>query len=199
MMTPTNAYSRMVGALKVVLPLVALGLLSTLFLLSEPPDPERALPFAEVDVAQLAREQRLSAPHFAGVLNTGRQITLTADAAVPDFETTDVIVTDNVTGQIAMEGDGMLLIDARAGRIDVSRRVADLSGDVVAEVSEGYTLFSDAVALRLAEFGMTSPGATEIVGPGLTLAAGSMALDGRDGAAVVRFDGGVRVVFEPAE
>jgi lipopolysaccharide export system protein LptC len=66
-----NRYSRLVGGLKVVLPIAALGLLSTLFLLSDPPDPDRALPYAEVDVAQLARELRLTQPRLAGVLPTG--------------------------------------------------------------------------------------------------------------------------------
>ncbi|MEE4331852.1 MAG: hypothetical protein V2J10_13365 [Wenzhouxiangella sp.] len=194
-----NGYSRLVGTLKVVLPLVALGMLSTLFLLSEPPDPERALPYAEVDVAQLAREQRLSAPRFAGVLGTGREITLVAEAAAPDFETTDVIVTDNVSGEIALGADGTLMIDARAGRIDVARRIADLSGDVVAEVTQGYRLFSQAVALQLGELGMTAPGEVEILGPGLSLTAGAMDLTGPEGAAVVRFTGGVRVLYGPGE
>jgi lipopolysaccharide export system protein LptC len=73
-----NRYSRLVGGLKVVLPIAALALLSTLFLLSDPPDPDRALPYAEVDVAQLARELRLTQPRFAGVLPDGREITLVA-------------------------------------------------------------------------------------------------------------------------
>jgi lipopolysaccharide export system protein LptC len=195
-MARTNAYSRLVGTLKVVLPIIALGILSTLFLLSDPPDPERALPFADVDVAQLAREQRLTQPQYAGVLGNGREITLVADAAVPDFERTDVIVTDNVTGQIALADRQTLQFDARAGTIDVARRVADLSGDVIAEVTQGYRLFSDAVELQLGEFGMISPGDVVIVGDGLTLTAGAMDLKGPDGAAVVSFTGGVRVLYD---
>jgi lipopolysaccharide export system protein LptC len=195
-MARTNAYSRLVGTLKVVLPIIALGILSTLFLLSEPPDPERALPFADVDVVQLAREQRLTEPQYAGVLGNGREITLVADAAVPDFERTNVIVTDNVTGQIALADQQTLHFDARAGTIDVARRVADLSGDVIAEVTQGYRLFSDAVELQLGEFGMISPGDVVIVGDGLTLTAGAMDLQGPDGEAVVSFTGGVRVLYE---
>lgn len=198
-MARTNAYSRLVGTLKIVLPLLALGILSTLFLLSDPPDPERALPFAEVDVAQLAREQRLSHPQYAGVLGSGREITLVADAAVPDFQTTDVIVTDNVSGQIALADNETLVFDARAGTIDVARRVADLTGDVIAEVTQGYRLFSDAVELQLGELGMTSPGDVAIVGEGLLLTAGAMELQGPDGESVVSFTGGVRVLYEPEE
>lgn len=196
-MVPANAYSRIVQALKVVLPIVALGILSTLFLLSDPPDPERALPFAEVDVAQLAREQRLSEPHYAGLLGSGREIKIVADAAVPDFETTDVIRTENVTGEIALANDETLVFDADDGRIDIVARVADLTGDVFAETTLGYRLYSDAVRLHLAEFGMVSPGDVVITGEGLLLFAGAMDLAGPEGAAVVRFTGGVRVLYEP--
>jgi lipopolysaccharide export system protein LptC len=152
-----NRYSRLVGGLKVVLPIVALGLLSTLFLLSDPPDPDRALPYAEVDVAQLARELRLTQPRLAGVLPDGREVTLVAEAAAPDFETTDVIVTDQIEGRIAISGDGFVLLDAGAGRIDVEGRIADLSGGVAGRNDARLPIASDTMRLSLAELGMDAP------------------------------------------
>ena len=56
-MAAPNTYSTVVSWAKIILPLVALGLLSTLFLFSRTPDPNRAIPFAAVDVEELAREQ----------------------------------------------------------------------------------------------------------------------------------------------
>jgi hypothetical protein len=38
-----------------------------------------------------------------------------------------------------------------------------------------------------------------IEGPGLTLEAGAMVLEGPDGAAVLSFTGGVRLLYEPEE
>jgi lipopolysaccharide export system protein LptC len=195
-MAAHNAYSRLVGGLKVMLPLVALGLLSTLFLLSDAPDPERALPYAEVDVAQLARELRLTQPRFAGVMPDGREITLVAQAAAPDFEVTDVIVTDLVEGRIALDDGEFLLIDARDGRIDVAARVADLSGGVEAETTQGYRLLSDRILLQLAELGLDAPSEVRIEGPGLSITAGAMELTGPAGAAVLSFTGGVRLLYQ---
>jgi lipopolysaccharide export system protein LptC len=194
-----NRYSRLVSGLKVVLPLVALGLLSTLFLLSDPPDPERALPYAEVDVAQLARELRLTQPRFAGVLPDGREVTLVAQAAAPDFEATDVIVTDQIEGRVAMDDEGFLFLDAGAGRIDVAARIADLSGGVEAETTQGYRIMSDAMRLSLSQFGIDAPVPVRLEGPGLTLEAGAMVLDGPEGEAVLSFTGGVRLLYEPVE
>ncbi len=194
-----NRYSRLVGGLKVVLPIAALALLSTLFLLSDPPDPDRALPYAEVDVAQLARELRLTQPRFAGVLPDGREITLVAEAAAPDFETTDVIVTDEIQGRIALTDDAFLLLDAGAGRIDVAQRVANLSGGVEAETTQGYRIQSDAMQVSLAEVGLDVPQRVQLQGPGLMLEAGAMTLGGPNGAAVLSFTGGVRLLYQPQE
>jgi lipopolysaccharide export system protein LptC len=192
-----NRYSRLVSGLKVVLPISALGILSTLFLLSDPPDPDRALPYAEVDVAQLARELRLTQPRFAGVLPDGREITLVARAAAPDFEETNVIVTDQMEGRIALSEDAFVFLDAGEGRIDVSGRIANLSGGVAAETTQGYRVVSDTMRLSLADLGMRTPEAVRIDGPGLVLEAGAMVLDGPGGAAVLSFTGGVRVLYDP--
>ena len=194
-----NRYSRLVGGLKVVLPIAALALLSTLFLFSDPPDPDRALPYAEVDVAQLARELRLTQPRFAGVMPDGREVTLVARTAAPDFEETNVIVTDQMEGRIALSEGGFVLLDAGEGRIDVAGRIANLSGGVEAETTQGYRVVSDTMRLSLADLGMATPEAVRIDGPGLQLEAGAMVLDGPGGAAVLSFTGGVRVLYEPVE
>jgi len=194
-----NRYSRLVGGLKVVLPIAALALLSTLFLFSDPPDPDRALPYAEVDVAQLARELRLTQPRLAGVMPDGREVTLVARTAAPDFEETNVIVTDQIEGRIALSEDGFVLLDAGEGRIDVAGRIANLSGGVEAETTQGYRVVSDSMRLSLADLGMATPEAVRIDGPGLQLEAGAMVLDGPGGAAVLSFTGGVRVLYEPVE
>lgn len=198
-MAQDNKYSRFVNGLKVVLPLAALVLLSTLFLLSNPPDPDRALPYAEVDVEQLARELRLTQPRFAGVTPDGREVTLVAQTAAPDFQTTDVILTDQLEGRIALSDSETMFLDAGSARIDVTNRVANLLGGVEAVTTQGYRAISDAMDLFLADLDVTSPGAVQIDGPGLTLEAGSMHLRGPDGAAVLSFTGGVRLLYEPVE
>jgi lipopolysaccharide export system protein LptC len=191
-----NLYSRLVGWLKIALPLLALLILSTLFLLSDPPDPERALPYAEVDVAQLAREMRLTQPHYAGVLDDGREITLVAETAAPDFDATEVILTDALEGRVALAEGDHLYLDATSGRIDVAGRVAQLTGGVMAETERGYRVLSEAMRLQLAELGVVTPGEVRVEGPGIDLTAGAMELSGPSGAAVLSFTGGVRLIYE---
>jgi lipopolysaccharide export system protein LptC len=202
-MATSSRYTRLVTGLKLILPLVALGLLSTLFLFSDPPDPERAIPYAEVDVAQLAREQRLTQPRFAGVLEDGRELTLVADAATPNFDadgtTANAVTTENVSGRMALADGDMLSLNAAHGRIDMAAQLADLSGGVTAETSMGYTLVTQAIRVQLAQTGMTTDTSVEITGPGMTLTAGAMDLSGPDGSAVVSFTGGVRLLYQRQE
>ena len=73
-----DRHTRLVGWLKVILPLTALAILSTLFLVARRVDPEAALPYAEVDVEDLAREPRMTAPTYAGTTEDGAALTLSA-------------------------------------------------------------------------------------------------------------------------
>ena len=78
-----NLRSVVVAWLRVLLPLAALAILSTLFLLSRRPDPDAAIPYARIDAEARARDPRITAPSFAGVTSDGATIALTADRATP--------------------------------------------------------------------------------------------------------------------
>jgi lipopolysaccharide export system protein LptC len=78
-----NLHSRVVAWLKIILPLTALGILSTLFLFSRTIDPSDAIPYATVDVEERAREPRVTAPAYAGVTSDGARLSMTAAEARP--------------------------------------------------------------------------------------------------------------------
>ena len=54
-----DRHSRVVSWLKVLFPLIALALLSTLFLLSRAIDPGQAIPFAEKEVQDRRKHQQI--------------------------------------------------------------------------------------------------------------------------------------------
>ncbi|MBY6201533.1 LPS export ABC transporter periplasmic protein LptC [Maritalea mobilis] len=200
-MASGSRYSTVVMGLKLTLPLAALALLSTLFLFSNPPDPEQAIPYAEVDVEELAREQRLTQPRFAGVLEDGRELTLVADAATPSFDAdrtrTEAIATENVSGRMALPDGDVLTLDAASGYIDLAGQVADLFGGVTATTELGYRLVTEEIHVLLAQTGLSTDTDVEITGPGITLTAGAMEVTGPSEGAVVSFTGGVRLLYQP--
>ena len=64
-MARRDRHTRIVGWLKIGLPLAALAILSTLFLLSRRIEPADDLPFAQVELEDRARRQQI--PHDARV------------------------------------------------------------------------------------------------------------------------------------
>ena len=198
-MAAGNRYSTTVAWVKVALPLIALGLLSTLFLFSRTPDPDAALPFAEVDVEQLVREQRLSRPRFAGTLEDGREVTLEADSAATEATNPNLILLTTVEGHVALSGTSELVIRSRTGDIDLAAQIVDLAGAVTADTTDGYHLASERLTVAMDAMRMVSPGPVTLEGQGFRLEAGAMELTGPEAAAFLSFTGGVRLLYEAGD
>lgn len=194
-----NRYSTIVAWVKVALPLIALGLLSTLFLFSRTPDPDAALPFAEVDVEQLAREQRLSRPRFAGTLEDGREVVLTADTAAPQTTNPNMILLTTVESRVALSENSELLVQAAEGDIDLAGQIVDLDGSVTATTTEGWRFASDHLTLAMDEMRVTSPGPIVVESDGIRIEAAAMEFTGPEDAAFLSFTGGVRLLYEPGD
>ena len=195
-MARENRYSTIVAWVKVVLPMVALGLLATMFLLTRTPDPDAAIPFATEDVAQLAREQRLSGPRFAGTLEDGREVIVVAESATPRILNPSEIVLEGVEADVEVSSADRLYLSAARGDLDLGARSAMLEGDVILETLGGYRLTTDAITVALSALDVVSPGAVVVTAPGFLLEAGAMELTGEDGGAILRFTGGVRLRYE---
>lgn len=194
-----NRYSTTVAWAKVALPLIALALLSTLFLLSHTPDPEDALPFAQVDVDQLEREQRLSRPRFAGTLDDGREVTLVADSAAAAVQDPNTILMTAVESRLSLSDGAALLLSADRGDLELARQVVVLDGSVTAVVTTGYRMSTERLTVGLDSMRLTAPEAIVLTGPGLTLEAGAMTITGADGASFLSFTGGVRLLYQPQD
>lgn len=196
-MARDNLYSKAVVWVKITLPLVAIGLLSSLFLLSGAPDPDAALPYAEVDIDQITREQRVSEPRFAGILGDGQEIVLTADAVSADAGQTDRIQAQSVEGRVDLNLTEFLTLQADFGEIDMTAQMATFSEDVVLQSSMGYRFESETLVMALDVINMRSPTPIHVTGPGLDVTADTMEFAGPDGATILRFNGSVRVLYEP--
>lgn len=197
-----NPYSRFVAFLKVVLPLAALGVLSTLFLLSRgnAPAPGTAEPPAGLDVDQLLREQRLNAPDFAGVTRDGTAISLTADRVGRDPAAPARMRAEQVRARMELADGSYAEIVARQGSIDRTRRRAVLEGEVVLALSSGYRVTSERIVAALDETDIVSPGPVSAEGPATRLEAGSMRLwsgPAAEDGYLLDFTDGVKLVYDP--
>lgn len=191
-----RGYSRLVGWLKIALPLGAIALLSTLFLFARPVDPTRGLPFAEVDVEELAREQRISAPFFAGVTEDGAAVSISAATARPGE---DGLTVEEMRGQIDAADGTTVLISAAGGEIDRASSRAAFRGDVRIATSGGYTVTADAVESALDATLVEAAGPVRAKTPFGQIDAGRMVLafDAEEQLSRIDFTGGVDLLYEP--
>ncbi len=196
-MARDNLYSTAVVWVKVTLPLVALALLSSLFLLSGAPDPDAALPYAEVDIDQIIREQRVTSPRFAGVLGAGQELVLSAEAMSTDVAQSDLIRAQAIRGRLDLSRTDVLTLTATFGDFDMAAQTATLTDGVSVENFLGYRMDSDNLRLALDRVHISAPTPVHITGPGLELTADTMDLSGPEGETILRFTGSVRMIYEP--
>lgn len=196
---PDNLHSRLVIWLKVLLPLAALAILSTLFLVSRNIDPSDAIPYAEVDIEDRIREPRMTAPDYSGLTADGAKLTVTADEARPDADKTTGGTAQ--TPHIVLETpDGVTtVIVAKLGRIDNVARLLRLNDAVRITSTSGYVATTEALTAALDHTEIISPGAITATGPLGVITAGQMTLTEdatTPGSYVVVFKDHVKLVYQ---
>ncbi len=192
-----NLHSRLVAILKVTLPLVALAILSTLFLFSRTIDPEDAIPYADVDIADRLREPRMTGAGYSGVTVDGSALTLTAAEAAPDASGG---TARELHGRLETPDGARTDIAAFTARLDSAAKLMHLTGGVEITSSTGWLLGADGFDIALDRTSLQSTGPVAGSGPGGQISANSLRIE-RQGAAgspyLLVFNGGVRLLYQP--
>lgn len=196
-----NSYSRFVAWAKVVLPLGALGLLATLFLIARQIDPDAAIPFADVDVEQFAREARIGAPQFSGVTEDGAIVSLTAAVARPDPSAPGRMTAETLSAAFEMpDGSRITAVSAR-GAVDGPGEQITMAGGVEVTSSTGYRVLAEVLEAALDRTRLRSAGGPVVAeGPPGRIDAGALEISqkpGAEGGYVLVFKDGVRLVYQP--
>lgn len=158
-------HTRFVGWMKIILPVIALGLLSTLFLLSRTVDPTQDIPVTEVDLEQRAQDQGASNPSFSGVTEGGEQVTFEAAMVRPDLSADGQLLADRPNAKITLDGGTVVTVTAANGRTSRNMMTAELLGEVVVTTSQGYQLNSKRIVAEFEPLTVESPGPVTGKGP----------------------------------
>ncbi len=120
--------------------MLALGLLSTLFLVSNRiTDSTASVPFAKVDLAQRAREQQITAPFFSGRTKAGHLVAFSAQSARPDPDNPSRSSATRMDARIDFVDGSRITVSAQDAMIDNSTHIATLEGGVFIIV-DGYDI-----------------------------------------------------------
>ncbi|PTV93524.1 lipopolysaccharide export system protein LptC [Rhodobacter aestuarii] len=197
-MVRESRHSMLVQWAKVALPLLALVLLSTLFLFSGKVDPTTASIYAKVDVDALVAEPRLTTPEYSGMTEEGAALTVRATTATPDPNGNGASASDVIA---KLEGaDGAVTdLTAAAGVLDPQAGQISLSEGVAVQTSSGYRMATEAVDMATDRGILNAPGAVRGEGPFGTLEAGSMQMGRSDPSSPydLHFKGGVKLIYQP--
>lgn len=199
-MMHADFHTRLIGWLKVILPLLALVILSTLFLVARTINPDDALPYADVDVEERLREPRMTAPTYAGLTSDGAALTISADEARPVAADGAGASASALNGLLETPDGGSTQLVAGAGRVDPAARQILLSDGVTVTSSTGWTIVGDRLTADMDTTDIALPDPVTATGPAGVVTADTMRLtqDGtRNGAYLLVFNGTVKLIYQP--
>jgi len=197
-----NAYSRLISATKVILPLLALGILSMLFVLSQPNRDGEPLRFVKDEAAAASREEHLAQPDYRSVTDSGGALRLKAADLRPVPETDGRYAGTDLEGWIDGLRGRAYALSSETGELDEADGLAWLRGNVRVIQSDGHTALSDEVEISTDLTRLVSPGPVHAFGPTGTLDADSMEMRGQPdlgSGTVTVFRGNVRLLYDPKD
>ncbi len=191
-----NRHSARVARLKVLLPLIALAILSTVFLLADRRDPGAGAAFGPGDPGAKAEDGRIVAPDYSGVAANGAALYLTAAQARP-IEPGGEIAAEEVRGIWEGTDGGRVVVTSNDGRLGAAGKTATLTGNVDIVTDSGFRLTSRRMEVDAEAGRLVSPGPVEGTGPPGRIDAGAMQVEQSGGHPLITFTGGVKLLYDP--
>lgn len=204
--------SRWVRRLKVGLPLIALALLSALFLWPRDTGFEGGLIYSAADLIALGEGMTVSNPNFTGTTETGEPFKVSADSATPDGPDPTSVALDTVRAELDQNDGREVRLTAEGGELRPKDNVLSLQGKVAIRTSDGYVVETEKVIADLRARTVAAPGPVRAEGPRGDIEAGSFRAarieaaddraEGADGLApgdYFWFENRVKVRFAPAQ
>lgn len=197
-----SRYSRFVRVVKFVLPLLAVAVLSTVFLVQREDPFDGRLVFSDTDRRSLDDGLTIQNPLITGTTAGGAGYRIAADTAVPDGPRPSEIRFTGLVAQTEQPSGRRLELvgDQGVARIDTS--ALTVMGHVLLTTSDGYRVQTPSAQADLAA-GWIRTAEVVVDGPTGRIEAGSMRIEerpvagGSDTKEVFFFDNGVRLVHQP--
>ncbi|MFP4327957.1 MAG: hypothetical protein ACLFQL_08110 [Paracoccaceae bacterium] len=195
-------YARVVAWLKILLPLAALVLLSTLFLVSRTTDPLTTIPYLEDGARPAPGDQRVSRPSFAGRTKGGASLTVTARQAAPAGSAESRATALEVAAEAVLGDGARVTLAADSAAMDDKAGLLEFSGAVRMTSSAGYEVTAGRLLADLETLRLESPGPVSGHGPPGRFEAGRMVLEaGAEGGphAQLLFTDGIKLIYDPKD
>lgn len=194
-----NAYSQFVALAKIVLPVVGLGLLSSLFLIPNQRSEIGELPYSEVELEEIVETQSVLGPRYSTILDNGALVTVNARTARPILTAPGEYLAFDLSGVMETEGGTQITFEGGEARIDENTKIARVEDGLRIVHGDGFVLTARGGASNFEGTRAHSEGDVVLTGPGISVYAGraEFAPDPRTQDQVMVFSDGVRVLYKP--
>jgi lipopolysaccharide export system protein LptC len=189
------SYSRVVRALKLLLPLSALMLVAAAVLFVMFYDADDTLTLSFTSVEHLDNDLRMVNPRFRGMDNERRPFLVTATSAIQDVRDPRNVTLENLQADMALSETSWVGLSADSGHLDSEEQTLELEGNISVFTDAGYEFHTQRALVQLEEQRVTSN--TEVTGQGPL---GTMRADGfvaEEAGDRLRFTGNVRMRIYP--
>lgn len=189
-------YSRFVRLMKLVLPVVAFGILVAVGIFSAVYEADDELTVTFTESPTLKDDRRMMRPRFTGQTADGRSYQVTAQSAERSEENASEIMLSGLEALMDLEDGSKAVLVADRGLLNLENQMVSVAGDVTFSSDEGYELRTESVLMDMEQRSVEGNEPVSGISPMGTVRANRFSVS--EGGRVVRFEGGVVLLVDPA-
>lgn len=187
-----RSYSVYVRSLRLLLPIIALTIVSVVLIWPNMDETVTPMKREEV-IPETAGRNELINPRFESANKDMRPYTITADRAVQSVENQDMVMLEKPAATIALDEQSNMAAKAERGTYQQEKETLLLEGQVTVSHSNGYVLKSERLNVSMPERRAWTDLPIEVDGPEGHIEAKSMNTDNANG--VLTFHGPAKMTL----
>jgi len=172
-MLKDDKYSTLVAIFKVMLPCLALIILSTLFLLPDNRAKIQALNTIDKSTLDIVKKAGVNKPSFRGTLASGSNLELYATEIIPKNNDKNIIEINEISARLELNKNTWATASAKKGVVNISEQTAEMVGKVSVKSSNGVLIETSDLKVFYAKSLVKTEGEVFMKGPFGTITAGS--------------------------
>ena len=172
-MLKDDKYSTLVTIFKVILPCLALIILSALFLLPDNRTKIQALNTIDKSTLNIVKKAGINKPSFRGTLASGSNLELYATEIMTKNNDKNIIEINEISARLGLTKKNWATASAKKGLVNISEQTAEMVGKVTVKGSNGILIETSDLKVFYAKSLVKTEGAVFMKGPFGTIKAGS--------------------------
>ena len=194
-----NMHFQLMTGLKYLLPMIALGLLSVMFYMSQSAPEESTITYSERRLYDRVKGPQVNAPYFTGVTGAGDRLSMSAISVKSDQPGDEELAIDQVVLRIKTGPNQDILASSDSGLIRNEKGLLVMEGNVQIVTNDGYQLSASRITSKMDALWLSAEGPVKGTSAAGVLEAGSMEIlrNPDTGDLQFIFKDGIKLIYDP--